>query len=109
MGAPRRISKRTGIRTTIHEDVLTGDVAGVRRAQERASGAKLLGATEPPRRITGLDIPGYLLNGTFCIRCERLQIGFQSIGIEGGTVFSTSNAVWERRIWPGECRRRCSP
>jgi hypothetical protein len=48
MVAPRHISKRTGIRTATDENVMAGDVAGMRRTQERAGRAELVGAAEPP-------------------------------------------------------------
>ena len=47
------VSERAGIRAAVDENILAGDVAGLRRAQERAGRAKFLGAAEPPRRIAG--------------------------------------------------------
>src|SRR6266404_3220197 len=37
------------------------------------------------------------------------RINRHLLGAPWGTVFSTSSAAGERRIWPGEFRRRCSP
>src|SRR3546814_13945361 len=44
-------SERAGERTAVHQQVLAGDEAGMRAAQERAGRAELLGGTAAARRI----------------------------------------------------------
>jgi hypothetical protein len=70
-------SECAGIRSTVYENILTGNVTGLSRTQECASRSKLLRAAEPPRRIARPDILSYGLNGAFCISGERLQVRFQ--------------------------------
>src|SRR3979411_1376303 len=76
-------SERTGIGAAVDQDILPGDVAGLRRAQERAGRAEFVGVPKPPGRIGRSDFLGDVADVTRGTLRQRCQIRLQAVGIEG--------------------------
>src|SRR5262245_1446262 len=84
VGTPRRASRseRAWKRTPIHQQVLPGDEAGLRRAQEGAGCAELVRLAEPAGRDDGNAFVLGLLDADAALLRRGREVGFQAVGLE---------------------------
>src|SRR6266850_1107640 len=75
-------SERAREHAAVHQQVLPGDVAGVRRAQERASRAEFVRLAEALRRYGGPPRAQRLIDWNALLLGARLRIRAEAIGVE---------------------------
>src|SRR5262249_1848786 len=82
LGLCLRAEKRAGESPAVDEDILSGDIAGLRRAEERAGRAEFIGLADAFRRHGRKTLGERRLRAQAFLLPHRLDVTTQSVGAE---------------------------